>query len=505
MARSPILLFAIAGVVLLLVRNLSTRIYYARLARRHGCKPAKPLPQGERILGFSLFKEQMKAAKEARLLPLMVQRHRDHGNTFKGAIMGREFITTIEPENIKAILSTNFKDYKLGREDALGPLLGKGIFTSDGARWEHSRALLRPSFTRDQISDLDLLETHVLHLLALIPTDGTTVDLQPLFFRLTMDSATQFLFGESVCSLLDTEHKAGNAFATQFNFAQSEVVKRYRLGPMRRFYRNKQFDEACDFIRAFVGGFVDKALAYNATFKSIQDVEQNSSRGEKERYVFLQELAKQTNDKETLTDEILSILMAGRDTTACLLSNTFHALARHPEVWRKLKAEVALLEGRRPGYEELRQMKYLKYIMNESLRLYPVVAGNSRVAVRPTVLPVGGGPDGRSPILVHQNQPVSFFSYALHRRTDLFGPDAEEFKPERWETLRPGWTCTPFSGGPRVCLGQQFALTEAGYTIVRIVQMVGGRLESRDEHAWAEKMGLATCSFYGVKVGFVEE
>ncbi|ORY17101.1 putative cytochrome P450 alkane hydroxylase [Clohesyomyces aquaticus] len=503
MAQHTIILLAAAGVVYLILRNICTRIYYARLAHHHGCKPARLLPQGERVLGLSLFKEQMKASMEARLLPLMVQRHRDNGNTFKGSIMGREFITTIEPENIKAVLSTNFKDYKLGREDALGPLLGRGIFTSDGARWEHSRALLRPSFTRDQISDLDLLETHVSHLLALIPRDGATVDLQPLFFRLTIDSATHFLFGESVGSLLDTDNKVGKAFATQFNFAQSEVVKRHRLGPMRRFYRNKQFDEACEFIRAYTGGFVDKALAYNATFKSIQDLEKNPT-SEKERYVFLQELAKQTIDKNTLTDEILSILMAGRDTTACLLSNTFHALARHPEVWMKLKGEVAHLDGRTPGYEELRQMKYLKYIMNESLRLYPVVAGNSRVAVRPTVLPVGGGADGRSPVLVRLGQPVSFFAYALHRRTDLFGPDADEFKPERWETLRPGWTCTPFSGGPRVCLGQQFALTEAGYTIVRIVQAVGGKLESRDEHDWAEKMGLATCSFYGVKVGFVE-
>ena len=178
-----------------------------------------------------------------------------------------------------------------------------------------------------------------------------------------MDSATQFLFGESIASLLDTDGSMGKKFAADFNYCQSEVYKRFRLGPMRKFYRNKEFYATCKLIRDFVGGWVEKALAYNEVYYA--NGGDKTERPEKERYVFLHELAKQTTDKATLTDELLSILMAGRDTTACLLSNTFHALARNEKVWQKLKAEVDELHGRRPGYEELRQMKYLKYIMNE--------------------------------------------------------------------------------------------------------------------------------------------
>jgi cytochrome P450 len=84
-----------------------------------------------------------------------------------------------------------------------------------------------------------------------------------------------------------------------------------------------------------------------------------------ERYVFLNELAKSTNDPKQLRDELLNILLAGRDTTASLLSHTWHALARRPDVWAKLKAEVDALGGKAPDYETLRDMKYLKFVLNE--------------------------------------------------------------------------------------------------------------------------------------------
>ena len=97
------------------------------------------------------------------------------------------------------MLSTKFNDFSLGqrRANVLIPALGHGIFDTDGPAWERSRALVRPNFTRQQVADLDTFETHVQHLIARIPRDGTAVDLQELFFSLTMDSATEFLFGKS--------------------------------------------------------------------------------------------------------------------------------------------------------------------------------------------------------------------------------------------------------------------------------------------------------------------
>lgn len=126
---------------------------------------------------------------------------------------------TIETENIKTILSTKFNDYSLGarRRDTFIPIFGHGIFDQDGAAWERSRALVRPNFTRQQVADLDMFEAHVGHLIDSVPRDGSAVDLQDLFFALTMDSATEFLFGRSTNTLAPgLETKSASQFVDAF-------------------------------------------------------------------------------------------------------------------------------------------------------------------------------------------------------------------------------------------------------------------------------------------------
>jgi cytochrome P450 len=126
---------------------------------------------------------------------------------------------------------------------------------------------------------------------------------------------------------------------------------------------------------------------------------------------------------------------------------------------------------------------------------------NMRLAIRDTVLPLGGGPDCKSPLFIPKGWSVGYSPYTMHRRPDLYGPDSEEFRPERWETLRVGWEYLPFNGGPRICLGQQYALTEAGYVLCRLAQTFK-RVESRDETGvWVEGLTLTCCSGNGVKVG----
>lgn len=128
-------------------------------------------------------------------------------------------IETAEPEIVKTILSTKFDDFALSarRIDAIIPSLGHGIFASNGAAWERSRALIRPNFTRSQVADLDTFETHILHFISAIPRDASTVDLQPLFFSLTMDSATEFLFGRSTdCLAPGLETHSASEFVKAF-------------------------------------------------------------------------------------------------------------------------------------------------------------------------------------------------------------------------------------------------------------------------------------------------
>jgi len=144
---------------------------------------------------------------------------------------------------------------------------------------------------------------------------------------------------------------------------------------------------------------------------------------------------------------------------------------------------------------------YSTFLTSIALRLHPVVPRNEREAIRDTVLPLGGGKDGFSPIFVPKGTLVSYSLYALHRRADFYGPEAEKFRPERWEegSLQPPWGYLPFNGGPRICIGQQYALTEVGYVLVRMAQEFQV-LESRDTGAWEESLALTLCSRNGTKV-----
>lgn len=151
-------------------------------------------------------------------------------------------------------------------------------------------------------------------------------------------------------------------FGAAFDLAQGRLGNRNRLGKLICLYRDPDFDAACKKVHSFVDKIVHRALEKSQSKDTEKVLE---GKGTSERYVFLAELIKSTRDPRRLRDELLNILLAGRDTTSSLLSNTFHVLARRPDIWSKLKAEVDELHGERPDYETLRNMKYLKNILSE--------------------------------------------------------------------------------------------------------------------------------------------
>lgn len=184
---------------------------------------------------------------------------------------------------------------------------------------------------------------------------------------------------------------------------------------------------------------------------------------EHSRYVFLDELILQTTDKTKIRSELLNILLAGRDTTASLLSNVWFEMSKRPDIFNRLRKEVHDIVGKdKPSYQDLKDLKYLRSIINESQRLYPIVPSNARQSLVDAVMPRGGGPDGQAPVLIPKGSFVSWHLYSMHRRKDIYGEDADEFKPERWldtendgNPLRPGWGFLPFNGGPRICIGRK--------------------------------------------------
>ncbi|ESZ95572.1 putative Cytochrome 52A4 [Sclerotinia borealis F-4128] len=387
---------------------------------------------------------------------------------------GQRTIFTAEPENIKAILATQFTDYGKGKpfHKDWKDFLGDSIFTTDLDQWHDSRQLIRPQFIKDRVSDLDTFERHVQILINKIKvegrkrdgTQGQEIDVSDLFFRYTLDAATDFLLGRSVESL-EKPGEFADAFA-EVQRVQSIIA---RAGPLNKLVPRKTFYKGLKVINEFVTPFIEDTLR-------LSPEELATKTKTEEGYTFLHALASYTRDRNVLRDQLVAVLLAGRDTTASTLSWTFYELARHPEVFKKLREEVVSKVGleEAPTYQHLKDMKYLQNIMHETLRLYPVVPFNVRLALKDTTLPLGGGPDGLSPMGILKDTPIGYSTLIMQRRSDLT-PDVMSFNPDRWLTWQPKpWQYIPFNGGPRICIGQQFALTEMGYTIVRILQNFDG-------------------------------
>jgi cytochrome P450 len=189
----------------------------------------------------------------------------------------------------------------------------------------------------------------------------------------TMDSATEFLFGESIDSLGAGEKQP--SFAKDFNTSQDGLAIRSRLGPLMVFHRDRAFSKATVEARRFVGQFVQKALDYRAAYVDGKD----TAKAQGQQYVFIYELSKQTADRTVLTDQILNILLAGRDTTAGILSITFFILARRPDIWNRLRDEVLTVQGERPCFEDLKSMTYLTWVLKESKSAPPLPQRKMRV------------------------------------------------------------------------------------------------------------------------------
>ena len=203
-------------------------------------------------------------------------------------------------------------DYGFGcRPDVFGPLLGDGIFTQQGAAWKHSRELLRKQFARIQYQDLYHFAEHVDNLIACIPANGT-VDLQPLFFSLTLDTTTALLFGQSVYSLragIDQD-SANREFAESFNVAQEGLAKRFRIVPFHFLYNPRGFRNACARVHRFVERYIET--------RNLEEKESSASYSS----WFIDRVTNESASDTDIRDQLLNILLAGRDTTACCLSWT---------------------------------------------------------------------------------------------------------------------------------------------------------------------------------------
>jgi cytochrome P450 len=498
-----------------LIRSITSRILTratnSRLSKQYSCQPVKQFKTWDPLFGLDLFYAFIQETKTNSTLEGTRSRFaRMSSNTITFPLFAAKIIATCEPENVKTTLSTKFDDWGLEalRAEAV-PFVGRGIFTTDGAAWQHSRNLLKPMFTRSQLADVSVFETHVDRLISHIPHDSTTIDLQPLFFQLTLDITTHVMLGESTDLQITSTNTAASDFAAAFQrclnyFGTDPGIEIFGLKWLSA--KRRQFKSDCQFLHAHIDKYIRKA--YDETSNPL--FVPKSPGTDPNRNILLYDLVGQEVSRETIRSEILNTILAGRDTTASMLSDLWFELSKHPEVFKALRHEVNTHcpSSTEITFELLKNLPYLRAVLNECLRIHPVVPENARLAKTPTTLPTGGGPSGIDPVFVPKGTLLLYSVYSMHRRKDLWGENADEFVPERWldtdtqKGARPGWSFLPFNGGPRVCIGQQFALLMVSYVTVRIMQGIkDGGLESRDQEPWKENLTITCTGKGGCKVG----
>ncbi|PPQ71744.1 hypothetical protein CVT24_006508 [Panaeolus cyanescens] len=420
------------------------------------------------------------------------------GNIVQLSFLGNRMAFTVEPEHVKAILATQFDSFEKGPVTfaIFDSLLGVGIFNSDGDMWKFHRAMTRPFFTKERISDFEIYTRNCDRALGLARSrlaEGYSFDFQDLVGRFTLDSASEFLFGYNVDSLSagisypkHASHRtnslfhshASNSFLHAFNKGQHQLAVRAGAGrdwPFFEFWKNEVVP-----LREEIDRFTEPILK-EALAKRERRLASKASGGDEkideEENTLLAHLVNHTQDPKILMDELVNLLVAGRDTTMSLLTFSVYMLMENPHIEHKLREEIMEKVGPRntPTYSNMRDMRYMRAFLNEVLRLYPSVPLDGRRTNKPVVLTSKNA--NEAPIYIPAGTGTTYSVFYMHRRKDLWGPDALEFDPDRFldhrlhKYLTPNpYIFCPFNAGPRICLGQQFAYHEATFFLVRLLQ-----------------------------------
>lgn len=269
---------------------------------------------------------------------------------------------TSDPEKIEAILTASIDDFERGPHmRAAFARLANGIFAADGEHWRTSRALLRPSFDTNELSDTRRFEFHFQKIFKVLSTDGALVDLQPLYDLLTMDTATDLLFGASTSSLTLESKESAEQFHQAVKVYLRAHFRDVALELLGRMLPDRTYFRARQHIRKTVDQY---ALETNK--KEALREETAIKTGKPKRYVFLDHVVERAKDPEVLRDQSISMLLGGTETTASLLGDLLYVLARRPEIWDKLRAEALGFTESMMNQDSVKDAIYLSYCLNES-------------------------------------------------------------------------------------------------------------------------------------------
>ncbi len=348
-------------------------------------------------------------------------------------------------------------------KQAFGAFAGQGLLTSDGAIWKQQRKLIQPAFHHAQLVTYGaVMVGHALRMIDSLE-DGAVVEIHEVMPRLTLAIVVQTLFGADVTREGTDVGRLMVAVLDAANDRLNRILRVPSWVPTRRNLREKR-------ALARLDEMLDSFIAAHRTS------------GEKPADLLSMLLAATDEDSGIrmsdgqLHEEMMTLFMAGHETTAMALTWTWYLLSQHPEVEERLVREVSrVLGGRAPTVADLPQLPYTDMVVREAMRLYPPAAGFAREPIEDVHI---GGYD------VPKGSLVTVNTYALHHDPRFFD-EPERFNPERfsagWEERIPRYAFLPFGGGPRVCIGNGFAMMEARLILATVVQRCQLSLEPGQE------------------------
>ena len=360
-----------------------------------------------------------------------------------------------DAEYIRLILVEHAYDFDKGEymHNAFRPSIGNGLFISEGDLHRHQRKLMAPSFQPRHIKEYADTMVQYSERIQQKWQEGATIDVAEEMTHITMSIIGKVLFDADVFSDADELGQAMIRVLEHTSHVLSNLYSPPLNWPTRH---NRQTREAITLLRERMRQMIDERRSHA-----------------EERNDFLSILLRakaedgSSMSEEQAIDESLTLFGAGHETTATALAWTWYALTQHPNIYKHVLDEVdTVLQGRTPTYADLMNLPYCLQVFKETLRLYPPAYAVSRVALHDIDL---------NGYQVHRGETVMIPTYALHRRTDYY-PNPEMFSPERFTPERekqlPRYAYLPFGAGPRICIGNHFAMMEGHLLLATLAQRV---------------------------------
>ncbi|XP_062855848.1 cytochrome P450 4V2 [Trichomycterus rosablanca] len=387
-------------------------------------------------------------------------RHRPLVKVWVGPI---PFLILYHAENIEAVLSNSRHLDKSYSYRFLHPWLGTGLLTSTGDKWRSRRKMLTPTFHFSILMDfLEVMneQSDILVQKMQKHVDGEPFNCFSYITQCALDIICETAMGRRIYAQSNSDSEY-----VQSVYKMSDIITRRQRAPWwwsdwiyNALGEGREQAKRLKILHTFTAGVI-KERAECASEES----DSESDHGPKKRRAFLDMLLKTTNDEgavlshEDIQEEVDTFMFEGHDTTAASINWALHLIGAHPEVQRKVQAELQDVFGsskRHVRVEDLKRLRYLECVIKESLRIFPVVPLFARSICEDCHINGFKVPAGVNAVII---------PYALHRDPRFF-PDPEEFRPERFlpenSTGRHPYAYIPFSAGPRNCIGQRFALME---------------------------------------------